>query len=133
MSMLAVNPTYTYFKTCNFPINFMEITCTQLQKCSKHVYVCSLRRGFLVTSSLRTKMMPFYIIVLATVFLFWWIKNSSKPTRFPPGPDRYPVIGSALYMKGDSGTPNLFYGVRRGRDKCQITFRANSQRVGVCW
>ncbi len=54
------------------------------------------------------------ITLILGLFLIWWLKNSSKPSKLPPGPPRYPFVGSYYYtVKPGEKRPNLFYAVRK--------------------
>ena len=56
------------------------------------------------------------ILALSTIIfilgLTWWTKKSTKPKFFPPGPKRYPLVGSVLELNNPwSSRPNVFWGV----------------------
>ena len=48
--------------------------------------------------------------VLIILFTLWYYVNTKKPDKFPPGPPRYPLIGSLPFMlrKGSSRTEKSF-------------------------
>ena len=50
-----------------------------------------------------------FIVFLSafTILLsIWWYKNTSIPDHFPPGPPRYPIVGSLKSMVQKSETSN---------------------------
>ena len=52
-------------------------------------------------------------IAVVVILLIAIFKNSVRPPNFPPGPPRYPLIGSANYIVPPNGNkPNIFWGVR---------------------
>ena len=54
------------------------------------------------------------ITILIGLLIIWWLKKSSKPENFPPGPQRYPIFGSFFEtVKPGGKKPNLFYSVRK--------------------
>ena len=50
------------------------------------------------------------VTVILVLFTFWWYSNTTKPENFPPGPPRYPLIGSLPFMlrKGNQRTEKSF-------------------------
>ena len=44
------------------------------------------------------------------IFCIWWYANSTSPKKFPPGPPRYPLIGSLPFMlsRGRQGKEKSF-------------------------
>ena len=64
-------------------------------------------------------MMPWYLLIFfGLVLIYFWKSRTTKPTKFPPGPPRYPFIGSAYYIIPPKGningkTPNIFWGIRQ--------------------
>lgn len=54
------------------------------------------------------------LTVLIGLLTYFWRCGTSKPAKFPPGPPRYPVVGSAFLMKPpNSSEPEIFWGVRQ--------------------
>ena len=56
------------------------------------------------------------LLGLLTIFLgllvFLWVKLTSKPKNFPPGPSRLPIVGSVLDLKSPhSSTPSILWGI----------------------
>ena len=51
------------------------------------------------------------ILVTCLLFLGWFYIRTRKPNNFPPGPPRFPIVGSLLYMLGSGETPSLLFGV----------------------
>ena len=51
-----------------------------------------------------------FISVLLVLLPIWWYLNTKKPDKFPPGPPRYPLIGSLPFMlrKGSEQTEKCF-------------------------
>jgi len=50
------------------------------------------------------------VSALVLVFLIWFYKRTQKPKRFPPGPPRWPIVGSLPYISGKHN--NLLLGLR---------------------
>ena len=54
------------------------------------------------------------IVILVILSIVWFFKKSTKPENFPPGPPRYPIVGSYFYtVKPGEKRPNLFWTVRK--------------------
>ena len=54
------------------------------------------------------------ITVILGLLILWWLKKTSKPSNFPNGPPRYPIIGSMLnpaFKNPWSSKPNMLWGV----------------------
>ena len=55
------------------------------------------------------------ILILATLFVIlflgWFYIRTRKPKNFPPGPPRFPIVGSLPYMMGSGDAPSLLFGV----------------------
>jgi hypothetical protein len=47
--------------------------------------------------------------IFVAVFCFWFWKRTRKPEAFPPGPPRWPVIGSLPHISGKHN--NLLLGL----------------------
>lgn len=63
-------------------------------------------------------MLNVLLAVFVVLLVYFWVCKTSKPKRFPPGPRRYPVIGSVLDMVPPNAIkPELFFGVRHFREK----------------
>ena len=62
-----------------------------------------------VETFLQTKM----ILILVTCLLFvgWFYIRTRKPKNFPPGPPRFPMVGSLPYMMGSGDAPSLLFGI----------------------
>lgn len=60
-------------------------------------------------------MAPWLIAFLACLYLaYFWKCKTSKPKSFPPGPPRYPILGSAMFLQNPkTKKPELFYGIRK--------------------
>jgi hypothetical protein len=44
------------------------------------------------------------VSLFVIVFLLWIYKRTQKPKDFPPGPPRWPLIGSLPYITGQNGS-----------------------------
>ena len=54
------------------------------------------------------------VILLFGVIFYYWKTRTSKPPKFPPGPPRYPIIGSTPYITPPgSKEPNPFWGIQK--------------------
>ena len=54
------------------------------------------------------------LTVLLGLLILWLFKKTQKPNNFPPGPPRWPFLGSYKYtLKEGSNKPNLFYAVQK--------------------
>ena len=54
------------------------------------------------------------VTIFLGLFVIWWHKKTSKPSNFPDGPARYPLVGSMLtqaFRSPWSRKPNIFWGV----------------------
>nr|AKH03511.1 cytochrome P450 3075A5 [Paracyclopina nana] len=59
-------------------------------------------------------MAPWLIAFLACLLAYFWKCKTSKPKSFPPGPARYPILGSAMSLQNPkTKKPELFYGIRK--------------------
>ena len=57
-------------------------------------------------------MLTILFISFLTLLIILWIKGTSKPPNFPPGPPRVPIIGSDGEMKNPWGSkPSIFWGI----------------------
>ena len=57
--------------------------------------------------------MSFIIVSLfAILFAIWYHKRTRKTAEFPPGPPRWPIVGSLPYIAGKNG--NLLLGLQDG-------------------
>lgn len=58
-------------------------------------------------------------LILIGICAYAWIKQTSKPANFPPGPPRYPLIGSILSMTKNpwDSKPSVFWGVLQMQKK----------------
>ncbi len=55
--------------------------------------------------------MHFIIVsIFAILFAIWYHKRTKKPPGFPPGPPRWPIVGSLPFIAGKNG--NLLLGLR---------------------
>ena len=52
---------------------------------------------------------------LIVLFVIWFFKRTQKPTGFPPGPPRWPILGSLPYISGKHN--NLLLGLRSQVEK----------------
>ena len=55
------------------------------------------------------------LTIISILFAVWWRLNTKIPSKFPPGPPRYPLIGSIPYIvrKNKSFTHGLFESVKK--------------------
>ena len=62
-----------------------------------------------------------WFILLPTfigLLMFLWIRGTSKPPNFPPGPDRLPILGSVRAMKNPwQSKPSIFWAVVKCKEK----------------
>ena len=52
-----------------------------------------------------------YLAALFGLMIYLWKIKTSKPSKFPPGPPRYPIIGSVPFITPPNQSPNIFWGV----------------------
>ena len=65
-------------------------------------------------SSTNSSMTIILVLFLFGVIYYFWKTRTSKPPNFPPGPPRYPIIGSAPYITPpNSNEPNPFWGIQK--------------------
>ena len=61
--------------------------------------------------------MMLVVVVVLVLFVLFIFKSTRKPSRFPPGPPRLPLIGSLPYIairKKPSDPPSLLTGILKG-------------------
>ena len=57
-------------------------------------------------------MTEYLLLILLGFLIYYWKTRTSKPANFPPGPPRYPLIGSASYITPPhQNKPNVFWGI----------------------
>lgn len=50
--------------------------------------------------------------LIVCILGYYWVCRTSKPLNFPPGPPRYPIVGSTPFMKPSKGAkPSIFWAV----------------------
>ena len=62
----------------------------------------------------------FLTTLLLTIFSVWWHLNTRIPKNFPPGPPRYPIIGSLFNMvqkSETSGHKGMIHGIFKVAEK----------------
>ena len=61
-----------------------------------------------------------FVAIIIITFSSWWYLNTKIPENFPPGPPRYPIVGSGRYMllEGENGTKkSLMHGIFQNVEK----------------
>jgi len=53
------------------------------------------------------------IAVFVIVFTWWFIKGCRKPLHFPPGPPKWPLLGSLPHLAGAGDAPGGFFHMGR--------------------
>ena len=56
-------------------------------------------------------MIVYLVLVLFGLLIYFWKSKTSKPSKFPPGPPRYPIVGSVPFITPPNQKPNVFWGV----------------------
>lgn len=49
-------------------------------------------------------------VILASLFAYWFYVKTRKPKGFPPGPKRWPIVGSIPYLSNKHS--NFLLGLR---------------------
>ena len=79
----------------------------------------------LSTSFKNVKMIVIVLLctIIAGLVVFWWQKKTCKPHLFPPGPPRYPIIGSLFELRNPwFAKPSVFWGILQMQRKYGDTF-----------
>ena len=61
-----------------------------------------------------------FVTIFILLFCIWFYLNTHIPEKFPPGPPRYPILGSSRYIlvEGENGArKSIMHGILKNVEK----------------